>query len=145
MLIKPLRAEDEADFKAFLSGSAAADSYFRVFHLTRELPHSQLKRFTQIDDDREMALIAVYRGELVAEVWAVTEPGNPRAEFFVLARPNWSETGLPRVLLSRLIAYCRERGTAQLFGDVLPGNQRMLDVAAELGFRNPPMPGERSG
>ena len=85
-----------------------------------------------------MALIAVCHGELVAEARAVTEPGNLRAEFSVLVRPDWSETELDRVLLSRLIAYCRQRGTEQLFGDVLPGNQRMLDVAAALGFRTLP-------
>ena len=136
--VRPIRPEDEADFKAFMSSSAAADSYFRFFHLTRELPHSQLARFTQIDYDREMALIAVCQGELVAEVRAVTEPRNQRAEFSVLLRPEWAQTGLDRVLLSRLIAYCRQRGTEQLYGDVLSGDQRMLDVVAALGFRHLP-------
>jgi acetyltransferase len=140
--VRPIRPEDEADFKAFITNSAAADPYFRFFHLTRELPHSQLARFTQIDYDREMALIAVFQGELVAEVRAVTEPGNLRAEFSVLVRPDWSATGLDQVLLSRLIAYCRQRGTVQLFGDVLPGNQRMLDMAVALGFRTLPDAGK---
>ena len=139
--VRPIRPEDEADFKAFMSGSAAADAYFRFFHLTRELPHSQLARFTQIDYDREMALIAVCQGELVAEVRAVTEPGKQRAEFSVLLRPEWAQTGLDRVLLSRLIAYCRERGTGQLYSDVSPGDQRMLDVVAALGFRHLPEAG----
>ena len=136
VLIRPIRPEDEADFKAFLSRSAAEDPYFRFFHLKRELAHSQLARFTQIDYDREMALTAVCQGEMVAEVRAVTEPGNLRAEFSVLVRPDWSNKGVDTVLLTRLIAYCRERGTEQLFSEVLPGNQRLLDVAATLGFRN---------
>ena len=139
--VRPIRPEDEADFKAFISSSAAEDPYFRFFHLTRELAHSQLARFTQIDYDREMALIAVCQGELVAEARAVSEPGNERAEFSVLVRPQWADTGLDRVLLSRLIAYCRGRGTKQLHGDVLPGNQRMLEVATALGFRHLPEAG----
>jgi acetyltransferase len=139
--VRPIRPEDEADFKAFISGSAAEDPYFRFFHLKRELAHSQLARFTQIDYDREMALIAVCQGELVAEARAVNEPGNQRAEFSILVRPEWSDTGLDRVLLSRLIAYCRQRGTKQFYGDVLPGNQRMLDVAAALGFHRLPEAG----
>jgi acetyltransferase len=139
--VRPIRPEDEADFKAFISSAAAEDPYFRFFHLTRELPHSQLARFTQIDYDREMALIAVCQGELVAETRAVNEPDSQRAEFSVLVRPEWSDTGLDRVLLSRLIAYCRQRGTRQLYGDVLPGNQRMLDMATALGFHRLPEAG----
>jgi acetyltransferase len=42
--------------------------------------------------------------------------------------------GFGYVLLSKLIAYCRARGTAQLIGDVLAGNTRMLGLAAALGF-----------
>ncbi|MEO8007960.1 MAG: GNAT family N-acetyltransferase, partial [Betaproteobacteria bacterium] len=135
MLVRPIRPEDEAEFKAFMSRSTAADPRFSFSHLTREIVHSQLARFTQIDYDREMALIAVWQGELVAEVRAVTDPGNQSAEFSVLVRPDWSETGLDRVLLSRLISYCRQRGTQQLCANVLPDHQRVLDVATALGFR----------
>ncbi len=133
--IRPIRPEDEADFKTFLSRSAAADPYFRFFHLRRDLPHAQLARFTQIDYDREMALVAICQGELVAEARAVADPDNARAEFSVVVRPDWSESGLDRLLLSRLIACCRKRGSRRLFGDVMPGNRRLLDVAAAFGFR----------
>ena len=132
--IRPIRPEDEADFKTFLSRSAAADPYFRFFRLGRDLPHAQLARFTQIDYDREMALVAVFEGALVAEARAMADPDNVRAEFSVVVRPDWSESGLDKILLARLIACCRQHGTRRLFGDVVPGNRRLLDVAAALGF-----------
>ncbi len=138
VLVRPIRPEDEADFKAFLSRAAATDPYFHYFHLTRELPHSQLARFTQIDYDREMALVAICQGELVAEVRAVTDPDNLSAESSILVRPDWAETGLGRILLSRLIAYCSKRGTKQLFGDTAPGDRQMLEVRTALGFRTLP-------
>ena len=142
VLIRPIRPEDEAEYKTFISRLTSADPAFRIYHLTRELPHSQLARFTQIDYDREIALIAVCRGELVAEVRAVTDPGNLRAEFSVLVRPDWTENGLEQILLARLIAYCRQRGTEQLSGDVSTSHQRLLDVAAALGFRTRPDAGK---
>ena len=132
--IRPIRPEDEADFKTFLSRSAAADPYFRFFRLGRDLPHAQLARFTQIDYDREMALVAVFEGALVAEARAMADPDNVRAEFSVVVRPDWSESGLDKILLARLIACCRQHGTRRLFGDVVPGNRRLLDMAAALGF-----------
>ena len=36
--------------------------------------------------------------------------------------------------MSRIIRYCRERGTRELIGDVLMGNRRMLELANALGF-----------
>jgi acetyltransferase len=133
--IRPIRPEDEADFKTFLSRSAAADPHFRFFHFGRDLPHAQLARFTQIDYDREMALVAVFEGALVAEARAVADPDNARAEFSVVVRPDWAESGLDRLLLARLVACCRLRGTRRLFGEVAPGNRRLLDAVAALGFR----------
>ncbi|MEO8132668.1 MAG: bifunctional acetate--CoA ligase family protein/GNAT family N-acetyltransferase [Betaproteobacteria bacterium] len=141
VLVRPIRPEDEADFKAFVAASLAADPSLPYFRLTRELPHSQLARFTQIDYDREMALVAICQGELIAEARALTEPGNLRAEFFVLVRPDWVGTQLGEVLLSRLIAYCSGRGTQHLAGDARSGNQPMLDATAALGFRQLPATG----
>ncbi len=140
--VRPIRPEDESEFKTFLSRTAAADPYFRFFHLSRDLPHSQLARFTQIDYDREMALVALSSGDLVAEARARAEPDNRRAELCVLVRPDWVGTDIDRVLLSRLVSYCRQRGTAQLFGDVFPENDRLLEVTATLGFHRLPGPGK---
>ena len=36
--------------------------------------------------------------------------------------------------MSRIIAYCRGRGIAELFGEVLSENARMLQMVAALGF-----------
>jgi len=138
LLIRPIRPEDEVEFKTFVSESATQDIYFRFFHLIRELPHSQLARFTQIDYDREMAFIAVHRGEILADVRAVADPDNQSAEFAILVRSDWAGKGLGYALLSKLIAYCRARGTERLFGDVLANNRRMLELAATLGFRAAP-------
>ncbi len=140
--VRPIRPEDESEFKTFLSITAAADPYFRFFHLSRDLPHSQLARFTQIDYDREMALVAFCNGDLVAEARARAEPDNRRAELCVLVRPDWVGTDIARVLLSRLVSYCRQRGTAQLFGDVVLENDRLLAATAALGFHRLPGPGK---
>ncbi len=33
-----------------------------------------------------------------------------------------------------MIRYCRSRGTGELIGEVLSGNERMLALAEDLGF-----------
>ena len=142
VVIRPIRPEDEAEFKALLSASAAAaETYIRHFHLTSKWAHAQLSRFTQIDYDREMALVAIYQGELVAEVRVMSEPDNPRSEFSMLVRPDWAETALGRALLERIVAYCRKRGVENLVGDIGADDRHMLGATAALGFNRWPEAG----
>jgi acetyltransferase len=58
VLLRPIRPEDEPQLKELLARNTAEDIHFRFFHALKELPHSQLARFTQIDYHREMAFVA---------------------------------------------------------------------------------------
>lgn len=104
----------------------------------REFPTAELAHFTQIDYDGEMALIAVARGACGAEemgvVRACAEPDNITAEFAILARSDLKGQGLGRLLMQKLLRYCREHGTQQLWGNVLTTNTAMLHLSHSLGF-----------
>jgi acetyltransferase len=39
-------------------------------------------------------------------------------------------------LLEKMIRYCRERGTGELIGEILPENAVMLGLAKHLGFES---------
>jgi len=134
VLLRPIRPEDEPSFKAFIARISPEDAYFRFFHAIRELPHAALARFTQIDYDREMVLVAVSDGDILGEARAVADPDNVRAEFALLVRSDWAGKGLGYALLAKLIGYVKARKTEELFGDVLAANRRMLGLAAALGF-----------
>ncbi len=140
VLVRPIRPEDEPQHAAFLAQVKPEDMRLRFFHAVRELPHSALARFTQIDYDREMAFIAVGttesgQPETLGVGRAIADPDNTCAEFAVLVRSELKGAGLGRALLERIIHYCRSRGTRELFGEVLPENRRMLGLATALGFR----------
>jgi acetyltransferase len=106
--------------------------------MVREIPHSQLARFTQIDYEREMAFIAHApgeEGETLGVVRAIADPDNREAEFAIVVRSDLKGLGLGRALLEKMIRYCRQRGTGQLVGQVLPGNRPMRLLAQETGFQ----------
>lgn len=42
--------------------------------------------------------------------------------------------GLGGVLMHKIVRYCRSRGIAELSGDVLATNGRMLTLARDVGF-----------
>jgi acetyltransferase len=145
LLARPIRPEDEPAHLAFFQQLTPEDIHFRFFHRVREMPHSQLARFTQIDYDREMAFIATpldgaQQGETLGVARAVSEPDGERAEFAIIVRSDWKGRGLGHALLEKLIRYCRQRGLRQLVGQILPENRPMLELASSLGFRLAPLP-----
>lgn len=137
--IRPIRPEDEPMHRAFLEQVAPEDLRFRFFRATNRFPHDFLAGFTQIDYDREMALIAVRTGsdgtaETVGVVRAVVDADNRGAEFAILVRSDCKGRGIGRELMQRIIAYQRARGTGELHGEVLAHNQAMLGLCRNLGF-----------
>ena len=104
----------------------------------RELSPQMLARFTQIDYDREMALIAVTaqdgREEEVGVARYITNPDGTSCEFAIVVDDEWQKHGLGRTLMSQLIEIARLRGLATMSGDILTANQPMLALAASLGF-----------
>ena len=113
----------------------------------RELQPSQLARLTQIDYDREIALIATRSNqsgvaETLGVVRAVGDPDNEQAEFAITIRSDLKGQGLGTLLMTKLIADCRRRKTQELIGYVLTENLAMRALARKFGFENKSVEGE---
>ncbi len=146
-VLRPIRPEDEPDHHIFVSQLSPEDIRFRFFGLVGELPHTEMARMTQIDYDREMAFIATRPSprngnETLGVVRTVTDADNSRAEFAIVVRSDLKGSGLGRRLLQKMIEYCRSRDTAQLVGQVLTDNVRMLKLIEGLGFKRGPSEGD---
>ena len=139
LTIRPIRPEDEAAHRAFIAAMSPDDLRLRFFGAVRGFDHTQLARMTQIDYDREMALIATQsdtngRAQTFAVVRAVADPDNEYAEFAVAVRSDMKGKGLGTLLIARIIDYARARGTRFLTGEILRENAPMLALARASGF-----------
>ena len=139
LTLRPIRPEDEGQHLAFLARLDPADVRMRVFYSRRSVEHSELARLTQIDYDREMAILAVAPGpdgveQTLGVARAVADPDNIDAEFGIIVRSDLKGTGLGAVLMHKLIGTLRDHGTQRLVATVLAENQRMLALARKLGF-----------
>jgi acetyltransferase len=65
-----------------------------------------------------------------------TDPDNISAEFAVVIRDNLQGEGLGRMLMQKMIDYCRQRGTLEISGTTMPSNKGMQKLAKKLGFAN---------
>jgi acetyltransferase len=139
LLLRAIRPEDAPRHRQFLAKVTPRDLYTRFFTGVRELPEADLAHLTQIDYDRDMAFVAVARDaagneEIIGVVRACADPDNDAAEFAVLVRSDLKGQGLGTLLMRKLIRYCRERGTRELWGDVMTENTAMQHLARSLGF-----------
>src|SRR6202041_1857154 len=69
VLIRPIRPEYEpamVKFHETLSERSVYLSYFHLMNLPQRVAHERLTRICFIDYDREMALVAARRGEILA-------------------------------------------------------------------------------
>jgi acetyltransferase len=139
LTLRPIRPEDEAQHRAFLEKLDPIDVRMRVFYSRRSMERSELARLTQIDYEREMAFIAEAEAagggeETLGVVRATTDPDNATAEFLIIVRSDLKGSGLGELLMHKLIAFLRGRGTKRLVATMLTENQRMLELAETLGF-----------
>jgi acetyltransferase len=138
-LVRPVRPEDEPAFQELFAKLTPEDIRMRFFTPKKTLSHPAAARMTQIDYDREMALVLVEAkpadGDTVFGCVNISaDPDGERAEFAIMLRSDMGGHGLGTLLMQRIIAYSRQRGLKELFGDVLHENKPMLRVCERVGF-----------
>lgn len=137
--VRPIRPEDEAAHHDFVEAMTPEDLRLRFFGAVGSFDHSQLARMTQIDYDREMALVATVQSDeglarTLGVVRAVADPDNETAEFAVAIRSDQKGRRLGRLLTDRIIRYARARGIHWLVGEALRENTAMIALARASGF-----------
>jgi acetyltransferase len=136
--IRPVRPEDAAIESAFVHGLSEQSKFLRFMVGLRDLTPAMLSRFTQIDYDRELALIAVIdtpQGERQIGVTRyATLPDEETCEFAIVVGDDWQGKGLARRMFTRLIEAARQRRLKVMNGVTLRENRRMIDLSRSLGF-----------
>jgi acetyltransferase len=133
--LRPMRPEDAELERRFFDTLSERSRYQRFMQYLPKLPPSLLARFTQLDYDRELALVALKDGRFVAVGRYMPNADGESAEFALTVSDEWQGKGIGRALLERLCARAREAGYGALYGHILQANRDMLDLAGRLGFR----------
>jgi acetyltransferase len=147
LLLRPIRPEDEPSLQAAFATLTPDEVRLRFFVPMKTLSHVMAARFTQLDYDREMALVLTEPGiagrtEIYGVVRITADPDNERAEYAIIVRHDMTGMGLGVLLMRRIIDYARHRGIGEIYGDVLVDNATMLKLCRVLGFRASSVPDE---
>ena len=146
MVVRPIRPEDAEIEQAFIRQLSERAKYFRFMQTITELTPQMLARFTQIDYDREMALIAVVdvngRETEIGVARYITNPDARSCEFAIVVADNWQRQGIAHRLMQQLIETARSHALQMMEGEVLANNHEMLKLVTKLGFNISPSDGD---
>jgi len=144
--LRPIEPGDVAALRRCFTRLPAEDIRRRFLHTLTELPDPMARRLCHVDPDTEAAFVLVDDSVPPAELRGVgrvfIDAATDTAEFSVLVERDWTRLGLGAELMRHLVATCRERGLAELWGYVLVENRPMLRLCSELGFTSRMVPDE---
>jgi acetyltransferase len=136
--IRPIKPEDEPLEREFFKDLSRQTQYYRFFGFIKDVNHDMLVRYTQIDYDREMALIATLEedgeNKMVGVVRLVGDANNENAEFAIVIADPWQGLGLGNHLADLILNIAQQRGVKKVFANVLQANTTMLHMFRRRNF-----------
>ncbi len=145
--VRPIHPDDAQMLQEMMKHLSPENRYFRFISSIVQLPPAMLSRFTLIDYDREMALVAVVRerktdtsGDIIETERIVgvsryiTNPDQSSCEFSLVVADDFSGKGLGSRLMLSIMNVAREKGLSEIEGLVLSKNPAMLKLMKSLGF-----------
>ncbi|WP_397473558.1 GNAT family N-acetyltransferase [Pusillimonas sp.] len=149
--MRPIRPEDAEALQEFIRGLSTEARYMRFVSMLRELTPRMLARYSRIDYDRELALVAtvqvpntehrgLLREQIIGFAHYLRHPDGRGAEFALVVGDDWQRRQLGTVLMLGLIEAAQFQGFSYIDGYVLTTNRGMLRLMESLGFRNDSIP-----
>ena len=132
--IRPIRETDGDGLVAFHEGLSADSQYLRFFSCHPHLRAVEVARFTHVDYDRRLALVAEREGELVGVARFDRMADASEAEVAFIVADAYQGRGLGTLLLRHLAAAASTRGISRFVAETLPTNHRMQAVFRHSGF-----------
>ncbi len=137
VLLRPIRPEDEPMQEEMFSTFSTATKRFRFFSPIKE-SHEMLARYTQIDYDREIAIIAELteggKKRMAGVVTIIADPYNETAEYAIIIGDPWHGQGLGTIMTRYILEIARNRGIKKVVAYVLEDNDAMLRLFDKFRF-----------
>lgn len=138
--IRPINPGDAERERRFIEGLSAQSRYFRFLQNLKQPSPELIRRFTEIDQRSDVALVALIgHGEqrriIGVSRYHLCGDGGDICEFAVVVADEWQRKGLGTLLMRHLIETARARGVQRLYSTDVAENHSMKELATHLGLR----------
>lgn len=137
-ILRAIKPEDELMEKEMFGNFSERTQRFRFFQLIKDISHEELIRYTQIDYDREIAIIAEVEENgkkmMAGVVRLIADQYNEDAEFAIVVADPWQNLGLGNKFTDYIHKIAKERGIQKITANILAQNHIMLHMFRKRGF-----------
>jgi len=139
VILRPIKPEDEMLEAEMFTHFSERTQRFRFFQLIKDISHELLIRYTQIDYDREIAIIAELeenkKKKMIGVVRLIANQYNEDAEFAIVVADPWHNLGLGNKFTDYILDIARKRGIKKVYAHILKDNFIMLHIFKARGFK----------
>lgn len=135
--VRPIRPDDETAMKSFEEGlsEAAVKAYMsEAVPLEDRVSHKRLAPLCHPDFDRQIPLIALVDGKIVATAHMCKLPLTYNARLMVEVDDAFQKQGLGKYLMEQCVAMAKAEGVQKLGMKYFEDNAAMAKLATEFGF-----------
>ncbi|MCK5163674.1 MAG: GNAT family N-acetyltransferase [Desulfobacula sp.] len=136
--IRPIRPSDADLLIDHFYSLSPRSVYMRFFSPVKQLSKIMLIKLTQIDYDREIALVALMgKGQdkkIVGVCRIILEPDKTLGEFAMAISDEWQGKGIGSSLLKLCLKAAHSMGIKRIMGIVLAENIQMQQLGRKMGF-----------
>ncbi len=141
VVLRPIKPEDEPMEAEMFATFSKETQRHRFFGLIKDITHDLLIRYTQIDYDREIAIIAELKAgrakgkkKMIGVVRLITDPDGEEAEFALVVGDPWQFQGLGNKFMDIIIKIAKERKIKRLWAKFLPNNKMIKSILSKRKF-----------
>jgi acetyltransferase len=137
--LRPIRPEDEPMETQMINNLSTETLYFRFFGYVPRVSHDFLTRFTHIDYDREMAIVAEIEEQgqkkMIGVVRIIADAWGESAEYAIVVADAWQNLELGGNMTDYILEVARDKGIKKVYASMLATNKRMIHMFEKRGFK----------
>jgi acetyltransferase len=138
VLLRPIKPEDEPLWLEMFQNFSEESIRFRFFQILKDTPHETRIRYTNIDYDREIAIVPELTEDGKKRILGVArvslEPDRKTGEIAFIVADPWQGLGLGTKMVDHALEICKDMKVETLYAIMLPDNIRAINLMRKMGF-----------
>lgn len=138
VLLRPIKPEDEPLWLEMFQNFSEESIRYRFFQIIKDTPHETRIRYTNIDYDREIAIVPELTEDGKKKILGVVrigfEPDGKAGEIAFIVADPWQGFGLGTKLVDYAIEVAMDMKIEKLYAIMLADNFRAISLMKKMGF-----------
>jgi acetyltransferase len=137
VLLRPIKPEDEPLWLEMFQNFSEQSIRYRFFQIIKDTPHEVRVRYSNIDYDREIGIVAELKEkqrQILGVVRLIIEPDGKTGEIAFIVADPWQGLGLGPKMVDYMIEICKDKKLETVYAFMLPDNYRAIQLLKKMGF-----------